>query len=188
MELSVASERFIDSFNRVKTKRRGVQFKELTDVTEQIRSRRKLFLGSHLSLKELVCEKEIIREDAVIALSEYLAVRTMPFLRDVYAESKEFCFRYYQLAIYMIAGENLGKESVDDIILLADCLVRSRDVFIEVGKRLLPKDMLGELFAFSESYSDVLYTPYFTDAVLGAVSVFLGVLPDLSEGKTGEEA
>lgn len=45
-------------------------------------------------------------------------------------------------------------------------------------KGLLPADMIGELFDFTESYEDTFFSASFEDAVLGAVAVFLGSLSD----------
>ena len=84
------------------------------------------------------------------------------------------------MAICAIAGGNVGQESIDDIIRLAECFVHSRRVFVIVMKKLLSQDMIGELFSLVESCDDQTFSPDFEDAVLAAVSVLLGVLEDPS--------
>ena len=151
---------------------------ELFQIHNELRERRKSFLGSYVSLVDMVQSKGIVEEDHVLELCAYLASRTMHFWNRTDEQSNDFCLLFYELAICSISSGKVGNETIDDLIQLADCLVRSRDIFTVVTKELLSPDMISTLFAFIEMCEDVLLTPEFTDAVLGAVSVFLGVLKD----------
>ena len=150
----------------------------LADVQQELRERRKSFLGSHLSLRMLVRSEGTINEPVAYELSSYLAHHTIPFWKANHDKAEEFCLRFYRIVIYCITYDNVAQECADDIIQLADCLVRSKDIFQYVAKQMLPPDMVGELFDFIESYDEEFYNASFVDAVLGAVCVLLGVLPE----------
>ena len=166
------------SLARRQQKRRGPVFEDLHTIRSELRERRKQFLGSYISLECLVRSGSSLDENAVKELSQYLGTRTPPLLHRELALPESLCCRFYRLAIYAIGGGGVGNESVDDIIQMAECLVRSQDVFISVMKNLLPPDMIGELFDFTESYDVSCFTSNFEDAVMGAVAVFLGALKD----------
>lgn len=158
--------------------RAGLCVSDLAAVRTQIRERRKRFLGSNISLLDIVAPKYVINDKTIEKLSKYLAVRAGHFWKPNNVEAEKFCEQFFLLAIYAIAGGEVGNESVDDIIQLAECLVRDIDVFTTVMKNLLPTDMIGMLFEFTEICDGEALTVHFEDAVLGAVSVFLGVLED----------
>lgn len=107
-----------------------------------------------------------------------MADRCLSFWNKRDDRAEQFCFQFFYLAICSIAGGYVGDESIDDIIQLAETLVRSREIFCIVVKKLVPPDMVGEMFNLTESYDDSFYTSTFEDAVLGAVSVYLGMLKD----------
>lgn len=73
---------------------------------------------------------------------------------------------------------------MDDLIQLAETLVRSKEIFVYVMKDLLPDDLVSELFELTESYDSDLYTASFEDAVLGAIAIYLGTLKDPIENET----
>lgn len=156
--------------------RRMSSFEDISSIRKEIRQRRKHLIGSYISLERIVLSNEGLNEAATEELSKYLAERTVCFWNQQDPDAWHFCYRYYRLAISALASGGVGEESVDDIIQLAECLVRSRETYIIVMKGLLPADMIGELFDFTESYEDAFFSASFEDAVLGAVAVFLGSL------------
>jgi len=165
-------------------------FENLHDIRFELRQRRKSFLGSSQSLCEIVCVDGQVDDGRVSKLSTFLAARCLSFWSKKDDRAARFCFQFFYLAICSIAGGNVGDESIDDIIQLAEALVRSREVFCIVVKELVPADMVGEMFDLTESYDDSFYTSTFEDAVLGAVSVYLGMLKDpieQSDNGTDEE-
>ena len=113
-------------------------------------------------------------------MSEYLSKLTAHFWKKSHIEVKQCCFRFYEIALSLIAGGTVGNECIDDIIQLAECMVRSRSTFILVCKKTLPEKMIGTLFEFTDTYSEEMFDVTFEDAVLSAISVFLGVLPEPS--------
>lgn len=158
-------------------KRQSPFSNDLSAIRRELRQRRKHFLGSYISLEAIVDSNLSTKEEIITELSHYLASRTLFFWTQDGA-TEDFCFRFYEIALYALSSGKVGDESVDDIIQLAECLVRSRRVFIDVVKKLLPADMIANLFFFTESYKDEFYTVLFEDAVLGAISVFLGIIED----------
>lgn len=159
-------------------KKKTTDFMTVSALRTEIRERRKHILGSHISLFPFVCNGTEINETYVEELSISLADRTVCFWGKRTAEATSFCRRFYILAFYALASGEVGDESIDDVIQLAECLVRSRDVFVTVLRSLLPVDMVSELFNFVEAYDDSYFSATFEDAVLGAIAVLLGVLAD----------
>lgn len=166
------------SLARLQNKRNEPFSNDLSFIQIELRQRRKHFLGSYISLQSLVQTDFSIDENKISELSRYLAAKTVPYWKQKGPAAEAFSFRFYELATYAISSGEVGDESIDDIIQLAECLVRSRNVFIEVMKNLLPADMIGSLFELTDSCDSSYFTVAFQDAVLGAVSVFLGVLAD----------
>lgn len=153
-------------------------FSSVSSIRTEIRARRKHIIGSYISLIPFVCEKGLIIDSYVEELSQFLASKTILLWDKKEADAEAFCNRFYSLAFYALASGKVGYESIDDVIQLAECLVRSRDTFITVLKNLLPDDMINELFNFIEDYDDSYFTPTFEDAVLGGIALFLGSLTD----------
>ena len=150
----------------------------LSDVRKELRQRRKRFLGSYVPVCNMVKKDGIVDETLVHSLCELLAERTVYFWDNKPEEAQIFCVRFYKLAIYSLLCEKLSTECIDDIIQLAECLVRSRKIFKIALKDMLPSNLIGELFDFTESYDESFFTSTFEDAVLGSIAVFLGVLSD----------
>ena len=150
----------------------------LGEIRKELRQRRKSFLSSYCSLKEIVTLNDEVSDELIEQFSRYLAQRASLLWINKPPEAEGFCYRFFMLAIYSLAFDQVSEECVDDIIQLAECLVRSKDTFIVVCKKLLPSDMIEELHNFTEEYSRAFYVPYFSDAVLGAVAVYTGALED----------
>lgn len=150
---------------------------DFQEVKNELRTRRKYFLGSYISLKFLVYENVDVDENAVVELSRYLAANTVRFWKEAEPEAEEFCFRFYQLSIYSLCNIAIN-DTVDDIISMAELLCASREYFISFLKLTLPANLIGEMFDFLESFDDSMCSAYFAEAVLGAVCVLLGVLAD----------
>lgn len=147
-------------------------------VDRELRSRRKRFLGSHLSLRSLVYVNGCFEENLVDELSRYLSKRTTYFWYFTHPDSETFCFRFYMLAITAITHERVRAECVDDILQFAHCLTGSKQTFAAAMKEMLPTTMDNELYDFIGAYPDDFYNSTFEDAVLGAVCVLLGVISD----------
>lgn len=153
----------------------------LSEIRKELRQRRKRFLGSYISVCELVQKEDnVIDETLVQSMCEFLTKQTISFWDNKSAEAEVFCLRFYNLSIYSLLYGNLSVECIDDIIQLAECLVRSRMVFKIALSDMLPDNMIEELFDFTEAYDNSFFTSTFEDAVLGSVSVFLGVLSNPS--------
>lgn len=162
---------------RSNSKNGNASFCDLNSVREELRVRRKSLIGSYISLEEIVGQGDTINEPLVENLSEYFAQRTAALCPRHGAINVPLYKSFYSLAITAVASGKVGNESVDDIIQLAECLVRSRDIFTDVMRNLLPPDRIGELFRFV-SAEERYFAVEFEDAVLGSVSVFLGAMED----------
>lgn len=169
-----------EAINRARSlSKRGSPFADkLSSVQQELRNRRKQFLGSYVPARELLLSDAGINDASIDALSRYLSAKTLAFWNVKGEDTEEFCFRFYRLALYALTGGKVACECIDDILRLSECLVRSRDVFVIAMKEMLPANMIGELYDFTESYSDEYYSVSFEDATLGGVCVFLGVLED----------
>ena len=168
----------------------SARIKTLPSLRTELRVRRQEVIGSYISLSSLVYGPDGVQDTFATALADYLARLSGSFWPGSDCPSKDFFLRFYDLAIHMIAGGGVGNETVDDIIQLAECLARSKDIFIVVAKDLLPPNMIGDLFDFTDRY-DEFFVARLEDAVLGAVSVFLGTLKEpeglfATNGKEGD--
>lgn len=156
--------------------RQGTCFATLSILQMELRKQRKHLLGSHISLRSLVYDKGDVSDELVDKLCDVLSDNTLLFWKQTDETAREFCYRYYKIVVSSIAYGRIRGESIDDIIRLAECLVDSREIFEIVMKQLLPENKIGEMFSFVESYDDSMFAPAFAEAVLAAVSVFLGAL------------
>ena len=151
---------------------------KLSDIKSELRKRRKLFLGSNISFCQLIKPNGEVDDAIIKTFCHYFAERAVHFWNERPNNADVFCYDFFTVVINSLAYAKLGQESIDDILQLAECLVRSRKVFIIVVKQMLPANMISMLFDFTDSYGDEYYTAAFEDAVLGAISVYLGVLSD----------
>ena len=158
--------------------RRPFSFDNIASIRNELRQRRKHLIGSFVSLEELLTANNKVNEIEAEALTAYLASRTAYLWNRTDEFGQQFCSKFYSLAIYALCSGKVGDESIDDVIQLAECLVRSRETFVTVMSSLLPEDMIATMFDLTDSFDSSYFNPTFEDAVLGAVSVFLGVLND----------
>ena len=186
--MKTANELVAKAINKInnKTKRTSPFSDNLSSVQQELRQRRKQFLGSCVPAREFMLSASGFDEEMAEAVSSYLASRTIFFWNNQLEEAEEFCFRFYRLSLYALASGNIVGECIDDILRLAECLVRSRRVFMIALKEMVPTEMHGELYDFAEFYSAEYYEPTFEDAVLGGICVFLGVLTDPLADETPE--
>ncbi len=159
----------------------------LSDIQKEIRHRRQLFIESHISIYALVQNNGYVDENLIDDLSEYLSKRIAFLWNHKHPADETFGFRFSKLTLFCLVSRKVGGATVDDIIQIAGCLVRSRKVFTVFAKDLLPDTMIGELFDFTETYDDSFFNPSFEDAVLGAICVLLGVLKDPIEKEDEEQ-
>lgn len=156
------------------------------EVKRELRMRRKLFLGSHVPLAELFFSSDTIEEKAVYDFSKYVADKSLLFWVDEDPDAEDFFFRFYQLTIYALCGSRGADSCVDDIILAAESLSLSMEAFIDYMKAFLPRDLLGELFDFTDTYKDNFSSARFVDSILGAVCILMGVIPEPVAFKSAE--
>lgn len=158
-------------------------------IRDRLRDERKNIIGSYVPLTTYLQINGTINHSLVEDLSHYLSAKAVALWPDRPAKASEFCGLFFSIALCAIAGGGVGEDSADDIILFSECLVRSRDVFVRVAKNLLPPEIISDLFALTEHYAPEYFSSNFEDAVLGAVSVFLGSLEDpISVNETTGEA
>lgn len=168
--------------------RKGTCFPTLSSLKLELRKQRKHLLGSHISLRSFVCDNNGVNEALIEKMCDVLSGYTLLFWIYRNKNAEEFCHHFYDIVVHSLTYERLRDESVDDIIELAGCLSFSKDVFETVIKELMPPDRIGDLFYFTESYDAAFYTSAFADAVLGAVSVFLGAVKNpVAENSDKEE-
>ena len=155
----------------------------LSEIRKELRQRRKNFLGSYISIKPFIETNGTYDEEKAEHFYQYLANRTAYLWEKQDVESLTFCLRFYKIATACLRFADISNECVDDVIQLAECLVRSRRVFVIAGKDMLPFEMISELFDFTESYDESFFLASFEDAVLGAIAILLGALTDpISDG------
>lgn len=145
------------------------------EIEKELRRRRKLYLGSHVSLRTLLEVDDCVDDEAIDALAHHLSDQTIPYWHHRDDEAKRFCYQFYRLALFGLLYGGV-RECADDIIQLCSALVRSRAVFRIAEQELLPPHMFGELFEFLEDADDAYFTVHFEDAVLYAVASFMGAI------------
>lgn len=161
---------------------------KLSSVQRELRQRRQALLGSYISARDLFVDENGPNKEAIQVLSKYLANRTVCFWTNKPVDAETVCFRFYRLVFHALCSGQLGRECVDDIFQFSDILVRNRRAFLIAMKDLLPVDMVGELFDFMDSTAQPnFFSPYWGDAVLAGISVFLGVLTDPVKEACDEE-
>lgn len=153
-------------------------FNELADVRKELRQRRKTFLGSYRSLKEIVSISGKVNEEYIKQFCNFLSYRTSLLWSDKIFDAETFCHRFFTLSVHALAFNDLADECIDDVIQLAECFVRSKSVFVTVMEQLLAPEMISELHDFVNEYDEEIFTPYFEDAVLGAVAIYTGTLKE----------
>lgn len=163
---------------RTRTRRSAPFAEKLSPIQKELRLRRQQFLGSYLPVRELVFSKSGVDDYTIEELSHYLASRSVLCWSFRDEDAEKFCHRFYRLAFYALSGGKVSGACIDDILHLVDCLVRSRKVFVVAMKDMLPQDMIGELFDFIDTADEIYFNAALADAILGGISVFLGVLKD----------
>lgn len=114
-------------------------------------------------------------EKNVILLSRYLGKHAAGFLEENGQLSyEEFCTDFFYYGLQLYAYGMIGNDSVDDLILLAETYARAPEVLAIVGDDDLPKELADEWRNWLTE-NDQAPTNFVT-AVIGAVSVFLGVI------------
>ena len=144
----------------------------LLDIQREIRARRKAFLGSSVTLGKIVYADGALDYAAVSDLADYLTTRTVAFWDKPQKEGLWICRQFYELCLSAHSCVEL-----DDVILLANAAAMEKpEIFTDVMTKLVPKSHLVVLSYFVDSCLPLPVS--FEEAVLGAISVFLGVLKD----------
>lgn len=177
MTYDITSDWFKNVLSKARAKTAFSQAECLNDIQAVLRSHRKRLLGTAMSLEKLICSDEKYNEEKIHELSAYLAARSMCFISKDSSFTLEFFQNFYWYSVQLIASGEIGNESVDDLIQLADCIVRSVEIYSIVAKDCLPK-ALHQPFEEWISTMDVTPAAELHDAVLGAVCVFVGRLKD----------
>ena len=147
-------------------------------VKDGILKKRQEYLGSDLELTMFVHENGKPIEKAVIALSSYLGSLTAYFLEKEYEipDMEDLCYGFFYFALQLYAYDQVGCDSFDDLIQLAELFECDSEVMTIVLERDLPEEIVEDWIQFL-TIND--YVPLcFKDAVTGAVAVLLGVLKD----------
>ncbi len=159
-------------------------------LEKELRRRRKHYLGSYISLRNILEDSGGVNNEVVDALSQHLAKQTLLYWCYNDNDAESFCYHFYRLTMFaLLSGE--VRECVDDIIQICSAMVRSKEVFQIVEQDMLPPEMFSELFSFLEDSCDEYFTMHFEDAVLFTIASFLGVLANpgaSSATDNGEEA
>lgn len=147
------------------------------DVERAIRKKRKEYLGSDLSLEMFVREDERPLEDNVVTLSRYLGKRTAAFLAsEDRPDNEDLCTDFFYHSLQLYAHGAIGDDSVDDLIQLAEVYERNPEVLGIIGDDDLPAEQAQDLRYWLMENDKA--PPNFVTATIGALAVFLGVLPD----------
>ena len=116
----------------------------------------------------------------VETLSRQLGDLTVHFLekdynaRNIEEYLNELCYGFFYYSLQLYAYNKVGKDSIDDLIQLAELFRSDIKIFTIVLEDALAKKIVDRWMAFTARYD---YIPRgFPEAVTGAVSVFLGVL------------
>lgn len=176
MAYNTTSEWLNGVLNKARTKNLQ-QTDDIKGVQAILRTHRKILLGTNVSLEKLIDSHGQYNEAKIYELSAYLAARSMCFISKDSNLSFELFQNFYWYSIQIIASGKIGNESVDDLIQLAECIVRSIEVYSIVAKDCLP-ELLHQSFEEWLNSMDVEPAVELQDAVLGAVCVFVGRLKD----------
>ena len=144
-------------------------------LERELRSRRKSYLGSHISLRSLLAADGVVDDVSVDVLANHLTQLTLQFWRYKDEAAEVFCYRFYRLSIFVLMCDEI-RECVDDIIQICGALVRSKEVFRIAVKDLVQPERYPELFRFLEDSEEAFLSPHFEDSVLYAIASFLGAL------------
>ena len=177
MSNNITSEWLSAVLDKARTKTVSSPADSINDVQAILRSHRKRLLGTAMSLTKLIGWSEQYNEEKIHELSAYLAARSMCFISRNTEFTLEFFQDFFWFSIQIIASGNIGKESVDDLIQLADCIVRSVEIYSIVAKDCL-NEALHEPFDEWISTMDGPPAAELQDAVLGAICVFVGRIKD----------
>lgn len=147
-------------------------------VTFSIRQKRKEYLGSDLGLTMFVHEDGKPLEQAVEALSAYLGNLTAHFLEKDYGRSgyEDLCIGFFYYALQLYAYDQVGDDSFDDLIQLAELFRNDTELLTIVLEQDLSEEIVEEWIDFLSENSEIPRN--FPEAAIGAIAVFLGVLKD----------
>lgn len=155
-------------------KHRDEGMRNADDVLDGVRRTRQKYLGSDIRLEPFVRQGGRPMEEAVVSLSEWLGERTEAFLD--YEGQYDLCVGFYYYSLQLYAHGRVGGDTVDDLLQLAEVYEKDSEVLCIIAEDNLPAELADETRYF---YMENEQTPpNFWRAVLGALAVFLGVIPD----------
>lgn len=148
----------------------------LDQVRYTLTNMQKKLLGSAIPVKQF--------EPYFGELEELLAMWTVFFLED---GDYSICQTFYHYALLILCSEELGDQTIDDLLKLADTFAPYPDVFVLVGEGCLEPERYQSLKDWGKEHSYFsVSTADFHNAVLGAICVLTGVLPDPYDKESAE--
>lgn len=152
------------------------QIKTVNELSEFARTQRKRHLTTGTSLLFVLNDGEPNPPDQVVSWFCSLFARHInDFFEDQNAYGwEEFCKKFAYFSVKQIVGGQIGHESFDDLILLAECLAKDKEVFrIVTESNLSPEDYEKA----EEWLSETEEIPRgFADSVMAAICALLGVI------------
>ena len=140
----------------------------LDQVRYILTNMQKKLLGSAIPVKQF--------EPYFGELEELLAKWTVFFLED---GDYSICQTFYHYALLILCSEELDDPTIDDLLKLADIFAPNPEVFVFLGEALLEPERYQSLKEWVDEHAYLyIATADFHNAVLGAICVLTGVLPD----------
>ena len=163
-------------------------YKDISIIKKELRKRRMSFIGSNLSVYNLVHTHDGLNHEKANELVDLLTQQTKSFLKTPDEKTLKTYNLFYKISIYCLISGKIRGGCIDDILQLAECLALSREVFFIAAKDMLPKEMTDELCELVDIYEPDVFSPSFEDNVLSSVCVFLGVLEPNNTPDTSPES
>lgn len=98
-ELVLSARRF--------TSRRLARYESVGSIRSELRAKRKLIIGSSISLRNLICENGKIQDEAADALAEYLSSRAASVWNSNLEREDEFCQNFSALQFMLLQAAKL---------------------------------------------------------------------------------
>jgi len=149
--------------------------KSKQQLKTEIYRRRQLYLGSDVSLRDILADGGDVSNESIEAFSGYMADRTVLFWRHNDEQARNFCYEFYRISLHALLS-GMVRECVDDLIRLSGVLIRARRAYSTTVMCYLPADMVVDVLKFLDSGKESYLSVHFEDAVLYAVASLLGAL------------
>ena len=163
-------------------KRSHASFKNLHQLEQELRLKRKALIGTSVPLTSIVGAvsdgQYALDYASVVELTEFLSACTCAYWAKPHAEAMHFCRQFFKLCIVGVANPAVAHQCLDDLILLSHVLsCDSKVVFEDVMMGLLDDQYHDSLRDFLAGISEDFLDATFERGVLAAAAVLLGSLP-----------